>query len=70
MVRAVPPVTHPPQINPIVIAATAPKAIPWSKRVRDSPCKRAGILMTVSFVAQRSQPQMLLASAPGEVSCL
>src|SRR5258705_12820791 len=54
MVRAVPPVTQPPQINPIVIAATAPKAIPWRKRVRDSPCKMAGILMTVSFVAHRS----------------
>src|ERR1700745_2113404 len=47
---AVPAVTQPPQINPIVIAATAPKAIPWRKRVRASPCKIAGILMMVSFV--------------------
>jgi hypothetical protein len=50
IVLAVPPVTQPPQINPIVIAATAPKAIPWRKRVRASPCKIAGILMIVSFV--------------------
>src|SRR6185503_2682205 len=50
IVLAVPPVTQPPQINPIVIAATAPKAIPWRKRVRASPCKIAGILMAGSFV--------------------
>jgi hypothetical protein len=43
-------VTQPPQINPIVIAATAPKAIPWRKRVRASPCKIAGIPMAGSFV--------------------
>src|ERR1700741_527572 len=50
MVLAVPPVTQPPQINPIVNVATAPKAIPWRKRVRASPCKIAGILMAYSFV--------------------
>src|SRR5689334_25445821 len=50
IVLAVPAVTQPPQINPIAIAATAPKAIPWRKRVRASPCKIAGILMMVSFV--------------------
>src|SRR2546429_9444083 len=44
MVLAVPPVTQPPHTNPIVIAATAPKAIPWRKRVRASPCKISGIL--------------------------
>src|SRR6478735_11404799 len=66
IVLAVPSVTQPPQINPIAIAATAPKAIPWRKRVRASPCKIAGILMMVSFVTQaRSQPQTPLASALG-----
>jgi hypothetical protein len=55
MVLAVPPVTQPPQINPIPIAATAPKAIPWRKRVRASPCKIAGILMTVSFVCEHKR---------------
>src|ERR1043166_1036076 len=50
MLLAVPPVTQPPQTNPIVIAATAPKAIPWSKRVRASPCRIAGIRMACSFV--------------------
>jgi hypothetical protein len=54
IVLAVPSVTQPPQINPIVIAATAPKAIPWRKRVRASPCKMAGSLMMVSFVAHTS----------------
>src|SRR6185369_13469070 len=73
MIRAVPPVTQPPQTNPIVIAATAPKAMPWRKRVRDSPCKIAGILMTVSLVcaqkricSRRTPP----ASAAGELSSL
>jgi hypothetical protein len=42
IVRAVPSVTQPPQTNPIVIAATAPKAIPSRKRVRASPCKICG----------------------------
>jgi hypothetical protein len=66
MLRAVLSVTQPPQINPTAIAATAPKAIPWRKRVRASPCKIAGILMMVSFVAQaRSQPRTPLASALG-----
>src|ERR1700758_2657620 len=50
MSLAVPPVTHPPQINPIAIVPTAPKAIPWRKRVRASPCKIAGTLMMFSFV--------------------
>src|ERR1700741_3559918 len=50
MLLAVPPVTQPPQINPIVIAATAPKAIPWRKRVRASPCKISGIHMAGSLV--------------------
>src|SRR5690349_8817076 len=45
IVLAVPAVTQPPQINPIEIAATAPKTIPWMKRVRASRCKIAGILM-------------------------
>src|SRR5579871_6649328 len=50
MLLAVSPDTQPPQINPIAIAATAPKAIPWRKRVRASPRKIAGIFILVSFV--------------------
>src|SRR6185437_4096713 len=49
IVLAVPSVTQPPHINPIVIAATAPAAIPWRKRVRASPCKISGIFMSSSF---------------------
>jgi hypothetical protein len=55
IVLAVPAVTQPPHMNPIVIAATAPKAIPWRKRVRASPCKISGILMVdSSCFARRS----------------
>ena len=64
IVLAVPSVTQPPQINPIVIAATAPKAIPWRKRVRASPCKIAGILMMNSFVAHTS------AFAAADAACI
>src|SRR3954453_1217027 len=64
IVLAVPSVTQPPQINPIVIAATAPKAIPWRKRVRASPCKIAGILMMISFVAHTS------AFAAADAACI
>src|SRR5689334_16912597 len=51
MLLAVESVTQPPQTNPITIVATPPKAIPWRKRVRASPCKIAGIFMTVSFTS-------------------
>src|ERR1700748_1768346 len=50
MALAVPPVTQPPQINPIAIVATAPKAIPCRTRVRASPCKISGTLIVFSFV--------------------
>ena len=43
MAVAPPPVTQPPHMNPIAIVATAPKAMPWRKRVRASPCKISGI---------------------------
>ena len=42
---AVPPVTQPPQENPITIDATAPIAIPCRRRVRDSPCRIEGTCM-------------------------
>jgi hypothetical protein len=42
-------------MNPIAIVATAPKAIPWRKRLRASPCKIAGIFMVVSFVRARGR---------------
>jgi hypothetical protein len=41
----VPPVTHPPQENPMTIDATAPIAIPCGRRVRDSPCRIEGTCM-------------------------
>src|ERR1044071_328398 len=70
MLLAVPPVTQPPQTNPIVIAATAPKAIPWRKRLRASPCKMSGILMMIFLFCARggSQPQTSLTSVFGTAS--
>src|SRR5579871_314638 len=57
IVRAVPPVTQPPQINPIAIVVTTPKAIPWRKRVRASPCKTDGIFMlSTSIESCRDDP--------------
>jgi hypothetical protein len=46
---AVPPVIQPPQENPITIDATAPIAIPCSRRVRDSPRRIEGICMAFAF---------------------
>jgi hypothetical protein len=42
----VPPVTHPPQENPITIDATAPITIPCRRRVSDSPKKIDGTRIT------------------------
>src|SRR6201985_1721980 len=55
MLLAVSPVTQPPQMNPIAIAATAPNAIPWRKRLRASPCRIAGMFMVVSLVGARER---------------
>ena len=46
---AVPPVIQPPQENPMTIDAMAPVAIPWRRRVRDSPRRIEGTCMAFAF---------------------
>src|SRR6516225_3554771 len=46
---AVLPSVHPPQLNPIIIVATAPTAAPCSRRVSDSPRRIEGSCMVVPF---------------------
>ena len=52
---AVPPVTQPPQENPMAIDATAPIAIPCRRRVRDSPCSIEGTCMVFPFARHVSE---------------
>ena len=54
MVLAVPPVTHP-QENPTTKVAITPRAIPCSRRVRDSPCGIDGISMTFAFPCEEGR---------------
>jgi hypothetical protein len=54
MALAVPPVTDPPQENPMIRVATTPKAIPCSRRARDSPCRIDGISRAFAFQCERA----------------
>jgi hypothetical protein len=68
MVLAVPPVTHPPQENPMIRVATTPRAVPCSRRVRDSPCRIDGTSMAFAFPCEeaRHKPRrrMFISSNP------